>query len=93
MTNGISGSSNTNGTDTQAKPPIDRMAADKDMFLKLLVAQLRNQDPLQPQDGIQFVTQLAQFSALEHSATMREDLTRIREILQAAEGTTATENE
>jgi flagellar basal-body rod modification protein FlgD len=34
-------------------------------FLKLLVAQLKNQDPLQPMDNTQMVTQLAQFSSLE----------------------------
>jgi flagellar basal-body rod modification protein FlgD len=34
-------------------------------FLKLLVAQLQNQDPLAPQDNTQFVAQLAQFSSLE----------------------------
>jgi len=34
-------------------------------FLQLLVAQLQNQDPLNPMDGTQFVTQLAQFSELE----------------------------
>lgn len=37
-------------------------------FLKLLVAQLKNQDPLAPQDNTQFVAQLAQFSTLQ--ATM-----------------------
>jgi flagellar basal-body rod modification protein FlgD len=37
----------------------------KDEFLKLLVAQLANQDPTQPQDSSAFVAQLAQFSALE----------------------------
>lgn len=37
----------------------------KDEFLKLLVAQLANQDPTKPQDSSQFVAQLAQFSALE----------------------------
>jgi flagellar basal-body rod modification protein FlgD len=34
-------------------------------FLKLLVAQLKNQDPLAPQDNTQFVAQLAQFSSLQ----------------------------
>ena len=39
--------------------------ATEQQFLQLLVAQLKNQDPLNPMDGTQFVTQLAQFSQLE----------------------------
>jgi len=46
-------------------------------FLQLLVAQLQNQDPLQPQDGTQFVSQLAQFSTLEQNIQMRTDLDSI----------------
>lgn len=37
----------------------------KDQFLKLLVAQLKNQDPLDPQDGEQFAVNLAQFTQVE----------------------------
>ena len=37
----------------------------KDEFFKLLIAQLKNQDPLNPQDGSAFAAQLAQFSSLE----------------------------
>jgi flagellar basal-body rod modification protein FlgD len=37
----------------------------KDDFLKLLVSQLQNQDPMNPMDGTQFASQLAQFSSVE----------------------------
>jgi flagellar basal-body rod modification protein FlgD len=47
---------------------------DKTAFLKLLVEQLKNQDPLKPQDDSAFVAQLAQFSSLEASMTMNDKL-------------------
>ena len=40
-------------------------AADKEMFLQLLVAQMRYQDPMNPTDSSQFLAQSAQFTALE----------------------------
>jgi flagellar basal-body rod modification protein FlgD len=43
-------------------------------FLQLLVAQLQNQDPLNPQDGTQFVSQLAQFSELQNVVGIRQDI-------------------
>lgn len=65
--------------------------AQKETFLKLLVAQIRNQNPLQPADAIQFVTQLAQFSELEQMIAMRADLAAIRAVLEG--GTQATEGQ
>ncbi len=53
--------------------------ANSQTFMTLLVAQLKNQDPTQPQDGMQFVTQLAQFSNLEQSVAMRTDIGSIKE--------------
>lgn len=50
---------------------------DRDTFLKLLVAQLKNQDPLAPQDGAQFVAQLAQFSSLDQLITINQQLGEI----------------
>ena len=44
----------------------------KEDFLRLLVAQLSNQDPMTPQDGAEFVAQLAQFSSLEQLISIRE---------------------
>ncbi len=51
----------------------------KNMFLQLLVAQLKNQDPLNPTDGTQFMTQLAQMQQLEQSLNMSQDIQAIRE--------------
>ena len=58
--------------------------ANEQTFLTLLVAQLKNQDPLKPQDGSAFVAQLAQFSNLEQSIAARTDLDAIRQLLLTA---------
>jgi len=55
--------------------------ANKQTFLTLLVGQLKNQDPLKPQDGAEFVAQLAQFTNLEQSIASRNDLDAIRAAL------------
>jgi flagellar basal-body rod modification protein FlgD len=49
-------------------------APSKEMFLQLLVAQIKNQDPLNPTDSVQFVSQLAQFSELEQVIAIRADI-------------------
>jgi len=49
-------------------------APTEEMFLQLLVAQLQNQDPLNPTDSTTFVTQLAQFSELEQVIGIRSDI-------------------
>jgi hypothetical protein len=56
-------------------------SADQNMFLQLLVTQLKNQNPLNPTDGTQFVTELAQFQQLDTSLTMGQDLSAIRQDL------------
>lgn len=53
-------------TNTAATGQPDRgVNTDKEAFLKLLVAQVKQQDPLSPQDSSQYVEQLTQFSTLE----------------------------
>ena len=42
----------------------------KDDFLKLLVGQLKNQDPLNPTSDTDFIGQMAQFSQLEQTTNM-----------------------
>src|SRR3954464_793910 len=68
---------NNNAASTTASTGSDALA-NESTFLKLLVAQLQNQDPTQPADGMQFVTQLAQFSNLEQNLAMRSDLDTIK---------------
>jgi len=47
---------------------------DKDAFLKLMIAQLQNQDPLEPMDGTDYSAQLAQFSSLEQLQNINDNL-------------------
>ncbi len=47
----------------------------KDEFLKLMVTQLQNQDPLNPTTNEDFLAQLAQFSALEQMQNLNESFT------------------
>ena len=47
---------------------------DKDIFLKMLVGQMANQDPFNPQDPTQYITQLAQFSNLEQMMTLNDSM-------------------
>ena len=46
-------------------PPTANDAASSDRFLKLLVAQMQNQDPLNPMDNAQITTQMAQISTVD----------------------------
>ncbi len=49
----------------------------KDQFLELLMTQLKNQDPLDPMDDKQFISQMATFSQLEQSINMSETLQQL----------------
>ena len=85
-TTGTTGQTSS-GTTTSATST----TVDKNMFLQLLVAQLQNQDPLNPSDGTECVTQLAQFQQLEQSVNSGQDITAIRQDLDqlVAQGTSA----
>lgn len=56
-------------------------ALGKDAFLQLLVTQMQNQNPLDPQDNSEFVAQLAQFSSLEGISSLNESVTSISSAL------------
>jgi flagellar basal-body rod modification protein FlgD len=74
-----------------ALPAGDAMVNEQ-TFLKLLVAQLKNQNPLQPQDGSQFIAQLAQFSSLEQQVQMRQDLDAIKNSTAQPASATSAQN-
>jgi flagellar basal-body rod modification protein FlgD len=77
-----SGTSNANQTDASASATAKTSELTKNMFMQLLVAQLKNQDPLNPADGTQFVSQLAQMQQLEASVNLGQDVTAIRDNVQ-----------
>jgi flagellar basal-body rod modification protein FlgD len=68
--------SSTNSTSANTPTTSGSNAKDmNDMFMTLLVAQLKSQDPTSPMDPTQFVGQLVQFNSLN-------ELIKIREVLQ-----------
>ena len=56
---------------------------DKDAFMTLLVAQLKNQDPIEPKDNSEYVAQLANFSSLEQMSQMNENITTMALLQQS----------
>ena len=56
-----------------ASNPYASSELDKDAFMQLLVAQLENQDPLEPTNNEEFVAQLATFSSLEQLEELNEN--------------------
>ena len=66
----------TAATPPSAGGPAPQRSAElgRDEFLQLFVAQLRDQDPTSPQDGHEFVAQLAQFSSVEQLSNLSGSL-------------------
>lgn len=80
--------SDPTAANTSSSSPVttDTATQEKNMFLQLLVAQLQNQDPLNPVQGTEFVTQLAQFQQLEQSINSGQDIASIRADLDSLIG-------
>ena len=58
-------------------------------FLRMLIAQLENQDPLDPQDATEFTAQLAQFSSLDQLVSMRQSIDELASAGAVSDGLAA----
>jgi flagellar basal-body rod modification protein FlgD len=59
------GATGATGEATKVKEQAEASGLNKDEFLQLLVAQLKNQDPMSPVGSQEFMSQMAAFSTLE----------------------------
>jgi len=74
----------TSTTNPPAVSPEDETATSEEMsdFLRLLTAQIQNQDPLEPLDANQFIEQLATINSLEQQIQTNEKLDSILAFLR-----------
>lgn len=91
----LANSANVATTDTSLNAASKAVAGSgealgKDAFLQLLVTQLKNQNPLDPQDNTAFVAQLAQFSSLEGITTLNDSVNAITGGLQSSQALQAS---
>lgn len=69
---------NKNTPPPEANPRVPVKMLGQDEFLKLLVTQMQNQDPMAPMQDTEFIAQMAQFTSLEQSRQMGSDMAEMR---------------
>lgn len=77
---GVSGVGTSATTTSAAKASVDYQS-----FLKLLVAEMKNQDPTQPMDSTQYIAQLASFSQVEQSIQVNSKLDSLLQLSQLSQ--------
>jgi flagellar basal-body rod modification protein FlgD len=91
MTVSATSSTTATTTSTAASASSGALTGSKDEFLKLFMAQLQNQDPLDPQNGADMVAQLAQFSSVEQQTETNQQLADLA-TAQAAQSSASLSN-
>ncbi|MGO4684482.1 flagellar hook assembly protein FlgD [Hyphomicrobium sp. 2TAF46] len=99
----VSSTGSSTSTDTATSAAAKSNTLNYNDFLKLMIAQMQNQDPLNPTDSTQYMSQIAQFSSVEQSINTNSKLdqllvnsnisqasTMIGLTLKAPDGTTGT---
>ena len=74
-----------NGTAASSASSASSVSADEDKFLKLLVTQMKNQDPLNPLDNAQVTSQLAQLSTVTGVNKLNTTLESLKSSYQSSE--------
>ncbi|MEG3618313.1 flagellar hook capping FlgD N-terminal domain-containing protein [Magnetovibrio sp. PR-2] len=75
-------------TSTQAGQSKQKLQEDLNQFLNLLVAQLQNQDPLEPLDANEFTAQLVQFASVEQQIQQNSNLEQLLAVNENAQAAT-----
>jgi len=75
---GIGNGSNSNGNVSKMMSNENNFVS-QNTFLTLLITQLKNQDPMNPQDSSEFVAQLASFSSLEQMTQLNKSISTVLE--------------
>ena len=87
----VSGVGSTTGTDAvQDVTATAGRLANQDVFMQLLVAQLKYQNPMNPADGVEFMTQLTQFSQLEQMVSIRKGVDSMTDLISSMNGDTTS---
>lgn len=72
----VNGVTNTNSSTVTTAASSSKNSVGKDEFLKLMMTQMQYQDPLNPMDNSQMLSQLAQFSSLEQISNLNSNIER-----------------
>src|SRR6185436_3049238 len=86
----ISQTSSTATSTTDASASLAKLSGNYTQFLKLLTAQLQNQDPLKPMVTAQFTQQLVQFAGVEQSISTNKNLENLIQLQTASQNAQAT---